>query len=128
MKEIRLTNVLNPTEGCIRTSGIEIESYGDDNFTHVRGKTSLLPSLSCTGLCIGCIQDKKDYCTACEKNFYLTDGACTEQCPPRTFLSELSNSCEACDDNCKACTGVADNCVSCTDAAGVSKDGHCISR
>ena len=91
VRDIKLANILNPTENCASTGGITISTYTDEEFKFLESRTTLAPSLSCQGLCLGCLADDKNYCTVCRDNLFLSNGPCSEQCPPQTYLDEASN-------------------------------------
>ncbi|XP_048188146.1 proprotein convertase subtilisin/kexin type 5 isoform X4 [Perognathus longimembris pacificus] len=81
-------------------------------------------------------------CTSCPKGAYLLAQACVSSCPPGTWASDRSGSCEDCTEGCASCSA-ADLCETCQVQRDVplflhegrcyprcperfyAKDGHC---
>ncbi|XP_053558467.1 proprotein convertase subtilisin/kexin type 5 isoform X2 [Bombina bombina] len=70
---------------------------------------------SCHKSCESCLGPDYDECTACKKNFPLTNGICIDPSKmqqARTFWNGTGSS-EPCDKSCKTCNGSATACTSC---------------
>ena len=111
--------------------GIKVSVYEDKDRTFIASTSSVLPSLSCAGLCLGCLPTSKDFCTVCTPGYLLSEaeGTCTEKCPSGSlFLTDTGN-CEKCATQCSECSTQADKCDKCAqDGFVVTETGQCLSE
>ena len=86
-----LKGIVNPTEECLATGGIRMKLFEDSSNLYLMAMGSVSPSLSCTGLCSGCLSTQKDFCTACKSGYALIaeSGTCSEVCPAGSLFDSI---------------------------------------
>ena len=82
--------------------------------------------LDCPANCANCSDD--DTCLECRRGYIASsEGTCIQSCPPQTFHSNITGSCELCNSTCEECSGPSDSdCTSCSSIHYSLQNGMCI--
>ena len=68
--------------------------------------------LPCPSNCRECSSSTS--CSVCHHGYYLSEGACYDDCKPGQYYNQVSQQCENCDSSCETCSGPLNtDCESC---------------
>ncbi|KAL7341960.1 insulin-like growth factor binding protein [Rhodotorula toruloides] len=65
-------------------------------------------------------------CSKCLPGSFLVNGACVDECPAGTMVSNDGTGCQACDSSCATCAHSTSFCTSCASSTALVQNGTCI--